>query len=256
MKTPSRARGALYGLAIGDALGMPTQMLSRREIRDRWGALLRGYEPAPPGHPIAAGMPAGAVTDDTEQAVLLGRLLVKGHGAVGPRELAEALVRWEKDMAARGSLDLLCPSTKRAVAAVLSGTPPEEAGATGATNGAAMRIAPVGIAVALDPTTPPAPPNDLSTLVDHVVVASSVTHNTGIALAGAAAVAGAIAGACHGVTAFPPGAITVIDAHGLSLATLADDLYALRSEPANQSAGQLIIRLLRCHHGKPGARCR
>jgi ADP-ribosylglycohydrolase len=30
MKTASRARGALYGLAIGDALGMPTQMLSRR----------------------------------------------------------------------------------------------------------------------------------------------------------------------------------------------------------------------------------
>src|SRR5216683_5197436 len=198
MKTPSRARGALYGLAIGDALGMPTQMLSRREIRDRWGALLRGYEPAPPGHPIAAGMPAGAVTDDTEQAVLLGRLLVKGHGAVGPRELAEALVRWEKDMAARGSLDLLGPSTKRAVAAVLAGTPPEEAGATGDTNGAAMRIAPVGIAVALDPTTPPAPPNDLSTLVDHVVVASSVTHNTGIALAGAAAVAAAVSAGIAG----------------------------------------------------------
>ena len=42
---------------------------------DRWGPLLTGFEPAPPGHPIAAGMPAGAVTDDTEQAVLLGRLL-------------------------------------------------------------------------------------------------------------------------------------------------------------------------------------
>ena len=54
METPLRARGALYGLAIGDALGMPTQMLSRRQIRDRWGVLLRGFEPAPPGHPIAA----------------------------------------------------------------------------------------------------------------------------------------------------------------------------------------------------------
>ena len=32
MKTSPRARGALYGLAIGDALGMPTQMLSRAEI--------------------------------------------------------------------------------------------------------------------------------------------------------------------------------------------------------------------------------
>ena len=78
-----RARGALYGLAIGDALGMPTQMLSRAEIVRRWGPLVPGFEPAPPGHPIAGGMPAGTVTDDTEQAVLLARLLVKGRGTMG-----------------------------------------------------------------------------------------------------------------------------------------------------------------------------
>jgi len=144
-----RARGALYGLAIGDALGMPTQMLSRREIRARWGELLTGFEPAPPGHPIAAGMPAGAVTDDTEQAILLGKLLVKGRGTIDQNELATALVRWERDMAERGSLDLLGPSTKRAVAAVMAGTPPEEAGVTGTTNGAAMRITPVASPSAL-----------------------------------------------------------------------------------------------------------
>ena len=334
METPLRARGALYGLAVGDALGMPTQMLSREQIRDRWGDLLPGFEPAPAGHPIAAGMPAGAVTDDTEQAILLGRLLVAGHGTVDPRELAEALIRWERDMAERGSLDLLGPSTKRAVAAVLAGIPAGEAGATGATNGAAMRITPVGIATA----SPFANQDRLSTLVDHVVVASGVTHNTGIALAGAAAVAaavsagvsgagiveatalaiqaarvgasrgrwvagadvaarikwaislvagrdeaeaadliytlvgtslatqesvpaafavlaavpddpwracllaaslggdcdtiaamvGAVAGACHGVDAFPAAAIAMIDAQDLGLASLADDLYALR----------------------------
>ncbi len=334
MGTSSRARGALYGLAVGDALGMPTQMLSLAEIRGRWGSLLPGFEPAPPGHPIAAGMPAGAITDDTEQAVLLARLLVKGHGTVDPRELAEALIRWERDMAERGSLDLLGPSTKRAVAAVLAGTPPDEAGATGDTNGAAMRVAPVGIA---------APPGDLPALVDHVVMASRVTHNTGIALAGAAAVAaavsagvsgagiaeatalavqaarvaagrghwvagadvaariewatslvagrgeadaaeliytlvgtslatqesvpaafavlaavpgdpwracllaaslggdcdtiaamaGAVAGACYGVAAFPADAIATIDGHGLELGALAGDLYALRSTPAD-----------------------
>src|SRR5580693_8029657 len=208
----TRARGALYGLAIGDALGMPTQLLSRREITERWGGLLHGFEPAPPGHPIAAGMPAGAVTDDTEQAVLLGRLLVRGGGAVDPRELASALVSWEHAMAERGSLDLLGPSTKRAVTAVLAGTPPEEAGASGDTNGAAMRIAPVGIAVALNPAPSPDPASspdpafsqdpsvrsDLSTLVDQVVAASGVTHNTGIALAGAAAVAAAVSAGISG----------------------------------------------------------
>src|ERR1700689_4982330 len=160
---------------------MPPQLLSRREIINRWGPLLTGFEPAPPGHPIAAGMPAGSVTDDTEQAVLLGRLLVRGNGAIDPHQLATALALWERDMAERGSLDLLGPSTKRAVAAVLAGTPPEEAGATGDTNGAAMRIAPVGIAVPIPLpalTGIPAPDSTLasepglSTLVDHVVAAS------------------------------------------------------------------------------------
>ena len=203
---------------------MPTQMLSRRKIAGRWGGTLRGFEPAPPGHPIAAGLPAGSVTDDTEQAVLLGRLLVKGHGVVDPRELAGALVGWEREMAARGSLDLLGPSTKRAVAAVLAGVPPEEAGASGATNGAAMRIAPVGLAFALnlpDPassadhesqTAPvslaastigagsPSPPPDLglSTLVDRVEAVSRVTHDTGLALAGASAVAAAVSAGVSG----------------------------------------------------------
>src|SRR3984957_1699519 len=186
---------------------MPTQLLSRQQITARWGPLLTGFEPAPPGHPIAAGLPAGAITDDTEQAVLLGRLLVKSHGTIDPDELARALVNWERKMAERGSLDLLGPSTRRACAAILAGTPPEEAGATGATNGAAMRITPVGIAVALAPAHPAAPPgsassspgtapsspgtapsspgpapsspgpapsSDLSTLVDQVVAASSV----------------------------------------------------------------------------------
>ena len=230
MGTSSRARGALYGLAVGDALGMPTQMLSRAEIRDRWGPRLPGFEPAPPGHPIAGGMPAGTVTDDTEQAVLLARLLVKGRGTIDPHELAAALTEWERAMAERGSLDLLGPSTKRAVAAILAGVPPGEAGAAGTTNGAAMRIAPVGIAVDVidhgtrldavvpaDPAVPrdlavprdPAVPADsatspvsirLSTLVDHVVAASSVTHNTGVALAGAAAVAAAVSAGVSGAT--------------------------------------------------------
>ena len=189
MRRQDRARGALYGLAIGDALGMPTQLLSRRQSVDRWGPLLTGFEAAPDDHPIAAGMPAGAVTDDTEQAVLLGRLVIAGRGRIDPGELATALLGWEREMAARGSLDLLGPSTKRALQAVQDGVPPTEAGRYGDTNGAAMRITPVGIATAAD---------DRSALVDRVQQASLVTHNTHIALAGAAAVAAAVSAGIDG----------------------------------------------------------
>jgi ADP-ribosylglycohydrolase len=144
-------------------------------------------------------MLAGTVTDDTEQAVLLARLLVKGRGTIDSRVLAAALTEWERAMAERGSLDLLGPSTKRAVAAILAGVPPQEAGAAGTTNGAAMRIAPVGIAVPVALHSP-TPDVMLSTLVDRAVMASSVTHNTGIALAGAAAVAAAVSAGVSGAT--------------------------------------------------------
>ena len=199
-----RARGALYGLAIGDALGMPTQLLSRPEIVARWGPLLGGFEPAPDEHPIAAGHLAGDITDDTEQAVLLGRLLVAGRGTIEPGDLARALVAWEADMKARGSLDLLGPSTRRAVAAVQAGVPPEEAGTLGDTNGAAMRVTPVGISVAAD---------DPAALVDQVVRASFVTHGTSLALAGAAAVAAAVSAGVSGATVPEATAAAIAAAH-------------------------------------------
>ena len=189
MRPEDRAKGALYGLGIGDALGMPTQLLSRRQIIERWGPLLSGFDAAPHDHPIAAGMTAGAVTDDTEQAVLLGWLLVEGNGRAEPGAVATALLAWEREMAARGSLDLLGPSTERALDAIANGTPPAEAGKHGDTNGAAMRITPVGIVAA---------PGNLPGLVDRVQQVSIATHNTSLALAGAAAVAAAVSAGIDG----------------------------------------------------------
>src|SRR5215468_6796234 len=172
----SRALGALYGLAIGDALGMPAQSLPRAEVVARYGALVGGFHPGPPGHPLAAGLPAGSVTDDTEQAVLLARLVVAGGGEVDAGDLARDLLAWEESMRARGTLDLLGPSTRQALAALAGGADVAEAGRAGLTNGAAMRVAPVGIAT---------PSRDPGLLEDRVVAASRLTHNTGVALAGA-----------------------------------------------------------------------
>lgn len=183
-----RAVAALTGLAIGDALGMPTQSLPRQQIAAAYGRLI-GFEPGPPDQPVAPGMPAGSVTDDTEQALILARLLVEGDGHVDPHRLAAELLAWEQDMRGRGSLDLLGPSTQAAVSAIAAGRPLAEAGRFGTTNGAAMRIAPVGVAV---------PSGDLPVLVERVVEASWVTHNTNVALAGAAAVAAAVSAGIDG----------------------------------------------------------
>ena len=184
----SRALAAFTGLAIGDALGMPTQSMPREAIQARYG-VLTGFEPGPADQPIAPGMAAGSITDDTEQAMLLARLLIAGNGRVDPHRLAADLLAWEEDMRRRGSLDLLGPSTKAAVRAVAAGESLEQAGRFGTTNGAAMRITPVGIAY---------PADDLKSLVDSVVEASWVTHNTGVALSGAAAVAAAVSAGIAG----------------------------------------------------------
>jgi ADP-ribosylglycohydrolase len=183
-----RALAALQGLAIGDALGMPTQLMPRAAINERFGAI-DGFHGAAPHHPIAAGMPAGSVTDDTEQALLLARALIDGRGSIDPEDFARRLASWEDDMRARGSLDLLGPSTRAAVAAVLAGVSADEAGRAGVTNGAAMRVTPVGIAW---------PSDDLPALVDAVREASRVSHDTGIAIAGASAVAAAVSAGIDG----------------------------------------------------------
>ena len=69
MTPHNRALGAFYGLALGDALGMPTQSLNREQVRARFGAITALVD-AHADQPIAPNMPAGSVTDDTEQAIL------------------------------------------------------------------------------------------------------------------------------------------------------------------------------------------
>lgn len=125
-------------------------------------------------HPVSKGLVAGTVTDDTEQALLLGRILVVSGDSFDHTRWVNALLDWERDVKARGSYDLLGPSTKRAIDAINDGVPAEEAGSGGDTNGAAMRIAPVGIMMPAEP---------LDALVAKVAETCRATHNTSIAIA-------------------------------------------------------------------------
>ncbi|PSL95003.1 ADP-ribosylglycohydrolase family protein [Pseudomonas sp. R9.37] len=189
MTPQNRALGAFYGLALGDALGMPTQSLSREQVQQRFGAIT-GLEDADADQPIAPNMPAGSITDDTEQAILVGELLVEGNGKIEPTVLAQRLIDWEAAMRAKGSQDLLGPSTKRAIDMILAGHTPEESGRFGTTNGAAMRITPVGIAADV---SDPAP------FIQAVIQACQVTHNTTLGISSAAAVAAVVSAGINGV---------------------------------------------------------
>lgn len=201
-----RALGSLQGLALGDALGMPTQSMSRNTIASTYGTIA-GLVDAAPTQPIAAGLPAGSVTDDTEQALLVADLLLEGGETIEASRFARVLADWELGMKAKGSLDLLGPSTKAAIQAIQSGVSPEEAGRWGTTNGAAMRVTPVGIAF---------PPG--SRLLAEVRQASWVTHNTSLGLSAAAAVAAAVSVGVEG------GGLAESVEAAIHYATLARDL--------------------------------
>ncbi|WP_240470943.1 PfkB family carbohydrate kinase [Schaalia suimastitidis] len=178
----SRARAALLGLALGDALGMPTQCLSPAQIRATYGRV-EGLVNAAADQPIAPSMPAGSITDDTEQALLLAMQLIRGGGHIRADEFAADLLAWEDEMRARGSLDLLGPSTKRALDELQAGAPLGSTGTTSTTNGAAMRVTPVGIACSTQST------DDFRRMVEQSCM---VTHHTIHGFQSAALVAAAV----------------------------------------------------------------
>ena len=137
-ETYNRALGAITGLAIGDALGMPTQSMSAQSIRRFYGGPIVGLVDAVSQQPIAPNMKAGSVTDDTEQAFLLAKRIIADKGNIDNNKYAQNLLNWEAEMRKKGSLDLLGPSTKSALQALVNGVSPEETGKFGTTNGGAM----------------------------------------------------------------------------------------------------------------------
>lgn len=181
----SRAYGALAGLALGDALGMPTQAMSPQQIQTVYGHVT-GLVDGDKSQPYAPGMAAGSVTDDTEQALLIASLLLKGHGSglnLDASEFSHALLAWEDSMIERGSLDLLGPSTKAALERVRAGENPLRVGGEGTTNGAAMRVTPIGIAAST---------SNRQLFADAVWSSCQVTHATRQGFQSAALVAAAV----------------------------------------------------------------
>lgn len=179
-----KAHGCLAGLALGDALGMPTEMLTPEQIRAEFGTSTGLLSP-PPWHPHAA-LPTGSVTDDTEQALALADVYVR-TGGMSAEAMARALLGWAD---AKGERILLYagPATRKALEGLRNGANPRESGKSGTTNGAAMRVAPVGIVNAGDRAT---------TLAD-TVESCLPTHGTTLAISAAAAVSFAVAEAMTG----------------------------------------------------------
>jgi len=129
-----RGRAALFGVAVGDALGATTEFMTPTQIRNRFGVLRE----------IVGGgwlkLLPGQVTDDTEMTLCVARGIVgSARWSLGP--IAERFARWlsanPADVGAtcrRGIEEYMEKGRLEA--------PPDERGAG---NGAAMRVAPVAL---------------------------------------------------------------------------------------------------------------
>ncbi|MEW2494432.1 ADP-ribosylglycohydrolase family protein [Streptomyces nodosus] len=171
-----RARGALLGLAVGDALGAPAENLRPSEIRARWGRIT-GY---------VAERPSG--TDDTEYAIFSGLLLARHGSALTVAHVEAAWHQWIADrdegpfrgagFSERGTLENL----RRGLAAPISAQHRHAW-----SDGLAMRAAPFGVFAA-------GRPEEAARLV---AIDGSVSHE-GEGIHGGRAVAAGVAAAMAG----------------------------------------------------------
>jgi len=182
-----RVEGALIGVALGDALGMPTEFMSRDEIKASFGRITE-FITAPDWHPLA-DLPAGKITDDTEQTLTIAKL-VKEKPDFTPVDVAEAMLDWARnsldskfqaqdDDSNEGddNLNKMGPSTLQALSRYARGESPYTTGLTGNTNGAAIRVSPVALA------NPGAPEG----LAERILTLCIPTHCTEVAVAGSCA---------------------------------------------------------------------
>ncbi|MFF4208375.1 ADP-ribosylglycohydrolase family protein [Streptomyces sp. NPDC001796] len=173
-----RARGALLGLAVGDALGAPAENLEPSEIRARWGRITGFVTEHPCG------------TDDTEYAIFSGLLLARHGSALTVAHVEAAWHEWIADrdegpfrgagFSERGTLENL----RRGLAAPVSAQHRHAW-----SDGLAMRAAPFGVFAAGRPA-------EAARLV---AIDGSVSHE-GEGIHGGRAVAAGVAAAMTGAS--------------------------------------------------------
>ena len=181
-----RFRGCLLGVAVGDALGMPTEGYTAREISSRFGPV-REMMPALEGH-FHTGLSAGQFTDDTEETLLLAESIIETSGFSADR-FAEKLIAWGAAWTLDEHLNRgVGFATRSAVESMIAGTPWQQSGLDIPTCGCAMRAAPIGLLYN----------SDLNIVKSYADLQSLPTHTSSAARAAAVAVAVGVALALNG----------------------------------------------------------
>lgn len=177
----------LESFAVGDAMGMPTEFMTRKEIAGEFGAISTLIPTERSAH--HSELSTGSVTDDTEQTLYLLRKYCQDK-EVTVEGTVDALLCWIRETDAV-SKRYIGPSSLKALQSIESGTPVETAGTGGTTCGGIMRtLAPVLCCHAAGAAEPE--------LLRSVRACLLPTHNTSLALEAAGAYGYAVTAALQG----------------------------------------------------------
>ncbi|MBE6034236.1 MAG: hypothetical protein E7222_05990 [Clostridiales bacterium] len=181
-----RAYGALVGGAIGDAMGMPASFFTREKMKKTYGYINDFITPEANEQTYHGRMQAGEITDDTMESIIISNILIN-YGSFKKEAFNEAMKNWaiEQKML---ETTVIGPSTRRYLTALVEERNPEEASGQSSTNGSAMRVAPIGVKYW----------NDFHGCVRAAADSSLPSHGSRPCVAGACAVAAAVAAGVHG----------------------------------------------------------
>jgi ADP-ribosylglycohydrolase len=132
--------GAIAGFAIGDALGMPAEFLSRDQILQYYGKPISGFLRAHPGH-ASDFLPQGSYTDNTQTMIAVAECLIECR-KMDPARHAEALLSW-----CLNTVPHRTPSSAnlKACKHLSMGRPWNKSGVFSSDCAAAMRMVPIGL---------------------------------------------------------------------------------------------------------------
>lgn len=182
MEQENRILGTLYGQAIGDAMGMPSELWSIQHIRQYFGGKITTFLDGPQSNDIALNFTKGQYTDDTNQALVILDALIENNWRADQKILVQHVMDWADDIKAFEN-NILGPSSKAALLAIRAGEDSKVVTDRSLTNGCAMRIAPIGALYH---------PEEIESLVKMVYEVTRITHSSDVAVSGAAMVAGAV----------------------------------------------------------------
>ncbi|MBJ7222901.1 MULTISPECIES: ADP-ribosylglycohydrolase family protein [unclassified Brenneria] len=185
----SRIAGALYGQILGDAMGMPSELWPRSRVKAHFGWIDR-FLPGPAENSAACYFKAAEFTDDTSMAIALADAIIECEGQIDADVIGRHILDWVIRFDAFNK-NILGPTSKIALRAIEQGQDIASLENNGVTNGAAMRVSPLGCLL---------PPRSLGDFIAEVERASSPTHKSDVAIAGATAIAWAISKAIDGAS--------------------------------------------------------